>query len=262
MKQQEPGRSTAAAAQPHRLALYATGLHECPYLPGRQARTAFVDPDATMTGEIYANLLQQGFRRSGPYVYRPACPGCSACQSLRVPVAQFRPNRRQRRCISRNADLEVIPRPPRLREAEFDLYRRYIAARHTGGSMDNPTREGYLQFLTAPWQDTTFYAFQLHGRLVAVAVSDRLADGLSAVYTFFDPALHRRSLGNYAILWQIEEARRLGLDYVHLGYWVAGSTKMAYKADFRPHEIRVGSHWLLVTQRPRGRRSAGAAAAG
>lgn len=246
MKEQELGDSPRTAARTHRLALYATGTHDCPYLPGRAARTAFVDPDAEMTGEIYGNLLQQGFRRSGPYVYRPACPGCSACQSLRVPVSLFRPSRRQRRCIRANADLTVSANTPQFHETHFELYRRYIRSRHAGGSMDNPTRESYMQFLTAAWLDTVFYEFRLDDRLVAVAVSDRLADSLSAVYTFFDPALPKRSLGTYAVLWQIQEAYRLGLPYLHLGYWVAGSDKMAYKADFRPHEIRVGNHWLFV----------------
>lgn len=246
MKEQELGDSPRAAAPTHRLALYATGTHDCPYLPGRPARTAFVDPDAEMSGEIYGNLLQQGFRRSGPYIYRPACPGCSACQSLRVPVALFDPSRRQRRCMRANEDLTVNARAPAYREEQFALYQRYISSRHAGGSMDNPTRDSYMQFLTAPWLDTTFYEFRLEQRLVAVAVSDRLANSLSAVYTFFEPSLSRRSLGTFAILWQIEEARRLGLPYLHLGYWVAGSEKMAYKADFRPHEIRVGNHWLLV----------------
>ena len=252
MKEQELNRSPRASARSHRLALYATGTHDCPYLPDRLARTAFVDPDADMSGEIYGNLLQQGFRRSGPYVYRPACPGCSACQSLRVPVTRFRPSRSQRRCLRRNRDLRVTPHPPEFSEAHFDLYRRYIAYRHAGGSMDNPTRDSYLQFLTAPWLDTTFYTFHAEDRLVAVAVSDRLADSLSAVYTFFEPSEARRGLGTYAILWQIEEARRLGLPYLHMGYWVAGSDKMAYKADFRPHEIRVGNHWLLVGEQQDG----------
>lgn len=252
MKEQDLGDSPRSAAPSHRLALYATGTHECPYLDNRVARTAFVDPDAPMSGGIYGNLLQQGFRRSGPYVYRPACPGCGACQSLRIPVEAFRPTRGQRRCWRRNSDLVVTTHEPRLSEDEFQLYRRYIGARHAGGSMDNPDRDSYLHFLAAEWADTLFHAFFLDGQLAAVAVSDRLADSLSAVYTFFDPDLARRSLGTYAILWQIEEARRLGFDYLHLGYWVAGSQKMAYKADFTPHEIRVGSHWLRVEDRDRG----------
>lgn len=248
MKEQELGDTSRPENHSHRLALYATGAHECPYLPGRVARTAFVDPDAAMTPAIYSNLLQQGFRRSGPYVYRPACPGCGACQSLRVPVYAFRPSRRQRRCWRANADLRVEAGEPVFSETEFDLYRRYIASRHAGGSMDSPSRESYLQFLTADWGETVFYRFHLGNQLAAIAVSDHLADSLSAVYTFFEPELAKRSLGTYAVLWQIEEARRLGLGYLHLGYWVAGSRKMAYKADFRPHEIRVGGHWLRIKE--------------
>jgi len=247
MNDHRPGDvNQAQRGFPHRLALYATGTHDCPYLDDRPARTAFVDPGTSLTPGIYSSLLQQGFRRSGPYVYRPACPGCSACQSLRIPVAAFRPARRQRRCWNRNADLTVEAEPAEFREEHFQLYRRYMAHRHPGGSMDNPTRESYRQFLIADWCATEFHTFRLDGALAAVAVTDVLPNALSAVYTFFDPELAHRSLGTYGILWQIGRARSLGLDYLHLGYWVAGSRKMRYKADFTPHEIRVGNHWLWV----------------
>jgi arginine-tRNA-protein transferase len=158
-------------------------------------------------------------------------------------VREFRPRRSQRRAWRANADLEVRPARPLFSEEHFRLYERYLTARHSGGGMDEPTPGQYLEFLTSPWADTVFYEFRQGGALVAVAVADRLEDGLSAVYTFFDPDLPARSLGVFAILWEVAEARRLDREFVYLGYWIRESAKMRYKAEYRPLEYLTGAGW-------------------
>lgn len=231
------------------LTLFATGTHECPYLPdGRPARTAFVDPQARLSPNIYSQLIGQGFRRSGQFLYQPACPACAECRSLRVPAARFRWRRRHRRCWEANADLEVRRLAAGWREEHFQLYRRYVNQRHAGGGMENPTPASYMDFLIAPWCRTVFHEFRRRedGRLLAVAVTDRLSDALSAVYTFYDPAENHRSLGTFAILRQIHEARCLGLRHLYLGYWIAAARRMAYKTGFRPHELFDGRGWVTV----------------
>lgn len=226
-----------------RLSLYITGEHECAYLPDRTARTVFVDPSFPLKNGHYSTLIRQGMRRSGRYVYHPGCPHCDACQSLRVPVSEFQPRRRQRRCWQRNADLQSIVRSAAFHQEHFDLYRRYLTARHPGGGMDAHDETGYTDFLMSPWAETRFVEFRLDGDLVAVTVIDLVADGFSAVYTFFDPLEARRGLGSYAILWQIDAARRYGLDYVYLGYWIAECDKMRYKADYQPCEVYRSGAW-------------------
>lgn len=230
--------------QIRRLAFYATPEHPCSYLPGRTARTLFADPTVRLNSEIYSRLSLYGFRRSGRHIYRPSCPACDACIPVRIPVQGFRARRRQRRSWRRNDDLRVVPREPQFDPEHFELYRRYISARHPGGGMDNPDPSQYLDFLTAPWSETVFYEFRAGAELMAVAVTDHLEHGLSAVYTFFDPDRPRRGLGTHAILWQIEECRRLGLPWLYLGYWIAESPKMAYKMQFQPLEQFREGRWL------------------
>lgn len=226
-----------------RVPLYLSPEHRCSYLDGQWATNAFVDPRMAMTAQTYSVLLHSGFRRSGPYVYRPMCNACQACQSARVPVAQFRPHRWQRRIRRHNADLVAAIRPAQFNPEHFALYQRYLLARHDDGEMDPSDRSAYLHFLTSPWMETRFVEFRLRRHLAAVAVMDLLPDGLSAVYTFFDPQLERRGLGTYAILWQIEEAHRRQLPYLYLGYWVENSPKMHYKIRFTPIEIYRRTHW-------------------
>lgn len=238
------------ASEARRLWLFATGTHECAYLPERTARTLFVDPHTPLHNDDYSQLIRRGMRRSGPYVYTPGCPACTACQSLRIPVHEFAPRRRQRRCWRHNTDLTARILPPQYREDHFALYRRYLQARHPGGGMDDHDPDSYMEFLVAPWSDTRFVEWRLGPELLAVAVIDRVADGLSAVYTFFDPEAKRRGLGTYAILWQIDAARRWGLDYLYLGYWIAECSSMRYKADFRPCEVYRDGDWQPLTQTP------------
>lgn len=235
--------SSAERVRLRDLRLFVTVEHPCSYLPGRVARNLVADPGA-MDNRLFRRLAELGFRRSGGYVYRPHCAGCDACRSLRVPVARFRPDRSQRRIRARNRDLVVTRRAARFDAEHYRLFERYLKTRHHGGGMDDASPEGYLSFVAGGWSDTVLYEFRREGKLLAVAVTDRLENALSAVYTFFDPDQSRRSLGTYAILWQIGEARKLGLEWVYLGYWVPGCRKMAYKANFRPHEVFAGGRWV------------------
>lgn len=229
--------------EPAKVLLYATPEHDCSYLPGNDATTLFVDPEFPKDPGIYTLLSRNGFRRSGEHVYRPNCQACSACVAVRVAVGAFRPRRAQRRTWRDNRDLRVVARDSAFSEEHFLLYSRYLAARHANGGMDNPTRKQFREFLLSSWANTLLYEFRLAGHLVAVAVADHLTDGLSAVYTFFDPDFARRGVGTYAILWQIEESRRLGLDWLYLGYWIAESPKMLYKQEFQPQERFIDGHW-------------------
>lgn len=214
----------------------------CGYLPRRLSRSAFVAPHTQVTGEVYGALIANGFRRSGDYAYRPACSNCRACVPVRVPVAAFSPNRTQRRALKRNADL-TIERRTSLGEAHFELYRRYLMARHPFGGMDADDAKAFHEFLGSTWGVTEFWCFHEGEQLVMVAVVDRLPDGLSAVYTFFDPDLSHRSLGTFGVLTQLAAAQAEGLSYLYLGYWVGGSATMDYKRHYRPLEQFDGSGW-------------------
>ncbi|MGQ0501108.1 MAG: arginyltransferase [Panacagrimonas sp.] len=223
-----------------RVRLFLSTEHSCGYLPERSARSLFVDPDYVLSPARYESLLQQGFRRGGNHVYRPRCESCRLCIPARIPVGTFTPSRAQKRCEKKNADLELhIQR--HITDAQFDLYQRYLRARHHGGGMNPEDKSGFYSFLNCGWGSTEFWEFSLGGRLLACAVVDRVPQGLSAVYTFFDPDESARSLGTFAVLSQIEQARQQNLRYVYLGYWVPDSPKMDYKSRFQPMEI-LGAH--------------------
>ncbi len=226
------------------LKFFVTPPHECSYLPDQEASSLFVDPAARMNMEMYAKLSAVGFRRSGDYLYRPHCAHCNACVPVRIPVAGFRMRRSQRRIWKRNADLVVNTCPAEFRDEHYQLYERYITARHEEGDMFPPSVDQYEAFLTNRWGTTRFHEFRLSGRLVYVAVVDHMPNGLSAVYTYFDPEDSGRSPGMHAILWQIEEARRLGLPHVYLGYWIRECRKMSYKTRFRPVELYREDQWI------------------
>ena len=203
----------------------------------------FADPRIRLTPRTYAWLSARGFRRSGVHVYRPHCVSCNACVAVRVAVDEFRPKRIQRRTLAGNADLGMIERPAEFRDEHFELYGRYLAARHPDSQMEASNAEAYMNFLVAEWCPTAFFEFRAAGQLLAVAVTDVLNDGLSAVYTFFDPDATHRSLGRYAILSQIEQARRLGLPRVYLGYWIRDCRQMNYKDEYAPLEYFRGGRW-------------------
>jgi leucyl-tRNA---protein transferase len=230
----------------HQIALYLTAEHPCSYLAGPRARTLFVDPLARLDTATYQALVDQGFRRSGSHVYRPACQGCAQCVPVRIPVRDFRPDRSQRRNWERNAaDLRLVDAPAAFDPTHFALYLRYLAGRHPDGGMaDDTSAESYRRFLVDPWGgETHFLELRLADRLVGVAVTDRLVKGLSAVYTFFDPDLADLGPGTFAVLAQIQIAKGLGLPYLYLGYWIGACRKMAYKDRFRPIEAWDGRVW-------------------
>ena len=229
-----------------RLRFVAMPRQPCSYLPGRQATTVFVHHRSPKDTALYTALSRAGFRRSGVHIYRPECTGCSACIPVRVPVARFRARRIHRRIRAANRDLAFRAFPARFEAEHFALYRRYLSARHPGGGMDDQSPGQYRDFLIGTWSDTLFFEYSLGGAVVAVSVVDRLADALSCVYTFFDPAHERRSLGTYAILHAIDVAHRSALQWLYLGYYVADCRKMRYKGDFRPQERLVDGQWTVA----------------
>lgn len=227
--------------------VFHTLEHPCGYFGERQARNLVIDPLARGLPQIYGSALERGFRRSGGHVYRPHCRGCSACIAARIPVACFVPDRSQRRCLKRNAGVEVRIAEPLRSDENFELYRRYLERRHRGGGMDDPSAEDFERFLACPWSPTRFLEMREDGELLGVAVTDRLPAGLSAVYTFYDPAAGDRGLGTYAILQQIAWAQREGLQHLYLGYWIPGHPKMDYKTRFRPLELLGEAGWAAST---------------
>lgn len=228
------------------LKLFATQAHPCSYLEGQEATTVFVDPEAAIDIHVYSQLSLLGFRRSGAHLYRPQCSTCQACMSCRIPVALFKPNRSQKRCWRRNQDIDLRIVNSINTLEHYNLYSRYIEGRHQDGDMYPPSETQYKAFLTSEWGATQFIEFRLQERLIGISVCDKLEDGLSAVYTFYDPDLQERSLGKFAILAQIEMANQLHLPYVYLGYWIKQCDKMNYKTDYRPLELLINRRWMRL----------------
>lgn len=228
------------------LVFFATPAHDCSYLPDRQATTMFVDPRANVDKRLYSQLTSLGFRRSGSHYYRPHCENCNACIPVRLRVEEFRPDRSQRRVLKKNNDLRCRMVRASFSERYYQLYAHYIEERHADGDMYPPSREQFTSFLVEGATDSWFLEILDQERLVGLAAIDQLDEGLSAIYTIFDPAYEQRSLGTFAVLWQIEEARRLDLPYLYLGYWIAECGKMNYKTRFRPIEALRDGHWQTM----------------
>ena len=226
------------------IACFRSAEYPCSYLPARRATTVFIDPEIVPDARLYARLAGAGFRRSGRHFYRPRCASCSACVPLRLDVPRFEPNRSQKRTRRRNTDLDTRVLRVSDLDRHFVLYTRYLQARHAASSMVEHTPEEFVSFLTAPGTETLFVEFLDLGRLIAVAVVDVLSDGLSAIYTFFDPGEPKRALGVNAVLWQIDEARRRGLRWLYLGYWIAECGNMSYKNCFRPYQVLNDGRWM------------------
>ncbi len=237
-----------SAMRSERLRLFQTLPHTCGYYAGRTAQNLVIDPAAPQLDKLYGPALERGFRRAGGHLYLPHCQQCHACTPCRIDVARFAPDRTQRRCLKRNANLQVIEAMAGYTPERHALYERYLRTRHSGGGMDDADASDFRRFLTAPWSPTLFLELRLGSRLLGVAVTDACMQGLSAVYTFFDPDEDARSLGTFAILQQVELARRRGLPWVYLGFWIEGHPKMDYKRRFRPLQIRTGEGWQTLAQ--------------
>ena len=232
------------------LHFYLTAPYACSYLPDLQARSQVATPAFLINTPVYSELVRHGFRRSGAYTYRSHCDGCRACVPLRVPAKQFAASRSQRRAWAQHAHLQISLHPLLDSAEHYELYQRYQRARHPNGGMDDDC-ESYRNFLLQSHVDSLLVEFRepfdqaqdRQGVLRMVSVIDLLSDGLSSVYTFYDPDLPRARLGVYNVLWQIELCRKLDLDFVYLGYWIKHSRKMAYKTEYRPAQGLIDGIW-------------------
>ena len=246
MNDQTSVRSRHQLRRPDRFFFGTRGL-PCPYLPDRTERKVVTDLAGPDAADLYERLSRAGFRRSHSLAYRPACPGCDACVPVRIPVADFAPTTSLARVAKINAKLAANDSPAHATIDQFRLFSRYQRSRHAGGEMSGMTYDDYRAMVEETPVDSRMIEYRnADGALVAAMLADRLADSLSAVYSFFDPALSRRSLGIFMVLWLIERARAEGLPYVYLGYWIADSRKMSYKTRFHPIEGLGPKGWMAL----------------
>lgn len=227
---------------------HTTELYPCSYLPSKLARSQIAIPDHLIDTPTYAQLIRKGFRRSGSFVYRPNCEQCEACIPVRIIVDQFKANRAQRRVWKRHQHLAATQHQLHYHPDHYRLYRRYQAKRHAHGGMDYDNRDQYSNFLLQSNVDSRLITFHEHHHLRMISIIDQLPDGLSSVYTFFDPDVLNASFGTYNILWQIEQCRINQLPYLYLGYWIGENRKMCYKANFQPLQSLVNGQWQAFNQ--------------
>ena len=226
------------------LSLFITTEHACGYYDDRHSANLIPDPQRSMNAWLYARLVIHGFRRSGGFVYRPHCASCQRCIPCRIDVQRFKPNRNQRRCLKRNQDLTTHIKDAHFTEEYLHLYQRYMESRHKDSSMASPQQDDFKNFLLCDWSQTLFIETRLNGQLLSVTVADFLNIGPSAVYTFFQPEEHKRSLGTFAVMQQIWLARLYQREHVYLGYWIEDHPKMDYKACFDAVELFQDGFWI------------------
>ena len=225
------------------LQFYVTSSYPCSYLAPKRARSKVATPAYLIDTKTYSELIRFGFRRSGLYTYRPHCDQCHACVPVRLLVDEFLPTRSQRRALKDHGHLTAAFRDLQFSPEQYALYRRYQLQRHPGGGMDQDSREQFSHFLLQSNVATRLVEFREDGKLRMVRVIDELDDGLSSVYTFYDPDILKSSFGTYNVVWQAALCRRLGLPFLYLGYWIAESRKMAYKIKFRPLHGLINGRW-------------------
>ena len=233
------------------LQFYATAPYPCSYLSDKLARSQVATPAHLINADLYGELVSSGFRRSGMYTYRPYCDGCKACTACRVDIQKFAAKRYQKRALKKHQGLQAKVGHLAYFQEHYDLYMSYQKDRHAGGGMDSDDKDQYQQFLLQSKVNTRLVEFRdgpndpKPGKLRMVSIIDIIQDGLSSVYTFFDTSVENASYGTYCIMWQLEQAKKLNLPYLYLGYLIKESPKMAYKAQFEPLEILVDDHWQL-----------------
>lgn len=226
------------------LVFYRTGPMPCPYLGGKVERNLFTELSGAQAGELHDQLAQAGFRRSHHIVYRPACPGCNGCVPVRIPVARFQMSRSQRRVWNRNSDLSVSLSGPRATDEHYALFSRYQNARHSGGEMATMSFSDFRAMVEDSVVDTRLMSIRgPSGQLIGACLTDRLSNGYSAVYSYFDPDEDSRSLGTYCVLWLLDHAQKADFDHVYLGYWIDACAKMTYKSRFQPIEHLGAQGW-------------------
>lgn len=226
------------------LVFYATPEHQCSYLDDKKATTMFADPAVNISNAVYSQLSELGFRRSGNHYYRPHCANCKACIPVRVLVDEFKPSRSQKRVLKNAQHVKAQKMSADFHEDHYLLYEKYINERHADGDMFPASRDQYRSFLVDGRDCTRFIEFSLNDQVIGISVVDELSDGLSAIYTFFDPEHSQLSLGTYSILWQIQQAQQSNLPFLYLGYYIRACQKMAYKTAFKPFQARIDEQWL------------------
>jgi len=226
---------------------YLTAPHDCPYLPDNQAKTLFLSPQHTPSPQVYDGLIQQGFRRSGDHIYRPYCEKCQSCISVRLLAKQLKPTKQQKRCIRKAKAFKTSVSKAQFDLTHYRLFEKYINIRHSDGDMCPTSQKQYREFILSSWMNTYFLdIFNESDQLIACAVFDQLNDGLSAIYTFFDPEYSNFSLGRLAILKLATICQQQGLNHLYLGYWIKQCQKMSYKGGYRPLECFINQKWVRL----------------